>query len=162
MIYIKQGEMILSDFSWKFFKRGPGGSVFFFFFFFPNQWLQGKKVVFSRQTLVSRHIPICFHLSGFGASGPLPICSWLCGLIIQSCVNEQDVLIYTGDTLSMRSSFVHVFLYLTGKMILSTELHQSKGFADTGCGLWERHSTPFVGLKWQSVVLRIQGQILYK
>lgn len=39
-----------------------GGSVYFF----ANQQLRGKQVVLSRQTLVSRHIPICFHLSGFG------------------------------------------------------------------------------------------------
>lgn len=62
----------------------------------------------------------------------------------------------------MRSSFVYVFLYLIGNMMLSTELYQSKGFADTGCGLSERHGTTFVGLTQQSAVLRIQGQILYK
>ena len=133
-----------------------------FFFFFSSHWLQGKQVVFSRQTLISRHIPICFYYLALEISGPLPICCWLCGLIILSCVNEQDVLIYIVDTLSMRSSFVYVFLYLIGNMMLSTELYQSKGFADIGCRLWERQGTTFVGLKQQSVVLRIQGQILYK
>lgn len=162
IIYIKQGEMILSDFIWKFLEQGwrEGGQCFFFFF--SSHWLQGKQVVFSRQTLISRHIPICFYYLALEISGPLPICCWLCGLIILSCVNEQDVLIYIVDTLSMRSSFVYVFLYLIGNMMLSTELYQSKGFADIGCRLWERQGTTFVGLKQQSVVLRIQGQILYK
>lgn len=35
----------------------------------------------------------------------------------------------------MRSSFVYVFLYLIGNMMLSTELYQSKGLQtlDVGC-----------------------------
>lgn len=63
-----------SDFIWKFLEQGwrEGGQCcccwfVFCFFFFSIQWLKGKQVVFSRQTLISRHIPVCFHLSGFGA-----------------------------------------------------------------------------------------------
>lgn len=47
---------------------GCGQCLFFCYVFFSNQQLQGKQVVFSRQTLVSRQSPICFCLCGFGAA----------------------------------------------------------------------------------------------
>lgn len=44
-----------------------GLECFIYVDFFANQWLQEYQVVFSRQTLVSRRIPICLHLAGLGA-----------------------------------------------------------------------------------------------
>lgn len=62
-LYKARGDDV-PHFMWDFFVGVEGHLTFFFF---PNQWLLGKHMVFSRQTLVSRHISICFHLSGFGA-----------------------------------------------------------------------------------------------
>lgn len=42
------------------------GGASYTFTLFSNQWLREYQVVFSKQTLVSRHIPICLHLAGLG------------------------------------------------------------------------------------------------
>lgn len=43
------------------------GGCFTYIYSFSNQQLRGYLVVFSKQTLVSRRIPICLHLAGLGA-----------------------------------------------------------------------------------------------
>lgn len=100
----KTREMILSDFIWEIFVCffvfvlvffGGGGSVYYF----PTRQLKGKLVVFRRQTLVSRRIPICSHAPGSGVFWTSSSTSWLCGPISLSCANEQEAMTYLGDTL---------------------------------------------------------------
>lgn len=96
-LYIKQADRTLSDFIWEFFGHGGRGAGTVYFF--PNQQLQGTRIVVSSQTLVPRQIPICFHPLDVEHSGPAPAHSRLRGLIILSRDNEQDVLIYIGGAL---------------------------------------------------------------